>query len=330
MSPDDLYRVNKPRAIYYRKSSFTPAAIQLLRSIFDVVELDSPLDDKADVLATAEVIFAPLGTFFGESKIVSCPKLKVIASNTTGEQHIDTEYARKAGVAVVTLRDETELLSSVTPTAELTWGLIVALTRNVFPAMSSILQGKWERWEFSGERMLSRSVLGIVGMGRLGRMVADYALAARMQVRYYDPHVKIDEERFDKASSLDLLVSESDVVTLHVPFSDDTRNLIDGRVLRLFRTGSYLINTSRGEIVEEEELVSALRSKRLAGAALDVMAGEFSDGFNVKESPIWSYFRSHDNLILTPHIGGSTQDAWEETQVHTIRKAYQKVHSSND
>lgn len=312
----------KPKLLYYSMLQYQPETLALLRERFDVVELDNPSHDNGEVLAGVEVLLAPLGFFVGPEKIAQCPRLRAIGSNTTGHPHIDVAYARSKGIAVVTLKEEREFLDTITPTAELTWGLLIALTRRMLPAVASTQQGRFNRRPFPGRRMLSRMSIGIVGLGRLGFKVAQYALKFGMEVHYYDPYVTSGYPGLRKKDSLRELVAGCDVVTVHVPHEKQTEGMFDAGVFGCFRQGAYFVNTSRGELVDHAAFLQALESGRLAGAAVDVFAGEFAPGFEAtfREHPLWRYAQEKDNLIITPHIGGSTLDAWGETERHTIRR----------
>lgn len=315
--------MNKPRLLYYDIWNYTPENQALLREHFDVVTLPDPDSDTPEALAEVEAVLTPLGWYFGAEKIDLCPRLRVIGSNTTGHPHIDVGYARGKGLTVITLKAYQEFLDSITPTAEMTLGLIIALTRNLVPAIRSVtVEGSWERWPFGGERMLSRMSLGIIGLGRLGRKTALYASSMGMAVSYFDPHVTSDNQRFIKVDSIEDLVAGSDVVSLHVPHEPETESLIDAALLDHFKPHSYFINTARGELVDESALLAALESGRLAGAAVDVLDGEFVPGFteHVADHPLVRYASEHDNLLITPHIGGSTRDAWGLTQEFVIRR----------
>jgi D-3-phosphoglycerate dehydrogenase len=167
--------------------------------------------------------------------------------------------------------------------------------------------------------MLSRMRLGVVGLGRLGGRVAGYGEAFGMAVRYFDPYV--DSSRYAREMDLVKLAAWCDVLTIHVPHEKETEGLIGSTVIEAMRPGSYLVNTARGEILDWKALREALGSGRLAGAGLDVFEGEFEPGFGERFPlhPFLQYVRNHDNVILTPHIGGSTVDAWRETEMETIR-----------
>lgn len=312
----------QPSLLYYHVLHYTPENIRLLNRHFHVISLPDPSFDTPEVLGKANVLLAPLGFVVGKEKIEQCPMLRVIGSNTTGHPHIDIVYAKEKGITVVTLKEHRDFLKAVTPTAELTWGLIIALTRNVIPASRSVLEGHWERWPFGGKRMLSRMSLGVVGLGRLGKMVASYGVCFGMEVRYFDPYVTESPHGIERVGTLKDLVAVSDIVSIHIPHESETENLFNAGMLANFKDGAYLINTARAEVVDQEALLGSLRSGKLAGAAIDVLEGEFAPGFEerVLNQNLVRYAREHSNLIITPHIGGSTFDAWGLTQEYTIRR----------
>ena len=313
--------VSKDILIYYQILNYQPENLQLLDNEFDMITLPDPTHDTPEHLREATVILAPLGFYLGKEKIDNSPNLKAIGSNTTGHPHIDVDYAAKKGIQVVTLKDRGDFLKTITATAELTWGLIIALTRNMIPAYLSVLNGQWDRRPFGGPFMLSKMKLGVAGYGRLGKMVASYGVCFGMKVMYYDPYVKTSEPNVIKAQSLEELVSANDIVTIHIPHEKETEGLFSEDIFSAFKKGSFLINTSRGELVDQKALISCLRNGILAGAAVDVLKEEFTSGFETKirQNPLLQYARRFNNLIITPHIGGSTIDAWRLTEEQTIK-----------
>lgn len=308
--------MNKPRLIYYNILKYQKDNLVLLNKYFEVIVLEDPSKDTDSLLENADVCLAPLGYFFGKDKIDKCKKLKCIGTNTTGVPHIDMEYSELNGIKVYSLKDQQEFLETITPTAEHTWGLLLALTRNIIPATNSVLDGNWDRRPFGGRNMLSRLSLGVIGYGRLGKRVAQFGKAFGMNVRYFDPFQ--NESDIEKVDDLAKLVSQSDVVSLHVPALNETKNLINSELLSSFKKGSYFINTARGELVDDDALLKVLESGLLAGAALDVLDGEFAPDFDVRNHPLYTYAKDHSNLLLTPHIAGSTYDAWFETERRII------------
>jgi D-3-phosphoglycerate dehydrogenase len=321
----------KPVAVYYRILEYQPENLTRLATEFDLTVLTDPTELSRDLSNRVEVLFAPLGYRIDRNVIDACPRLRVIVSNTTGHPHIDVEYARERGVYVACLKFAQDFLRTITPTAELTWALLLALTRNIVPAFRAALGGRWNRRPFGAPAMLSSMSLGIVGHGRLGTMVARYGKAFGMVVRYYDPFVASSSEGAERVAKLETLVESSDVVTLHVPHEKTTESLVNRSVLARFKPRSYLINTARGELIDWAAVLEALETGHLAGAAFDVFEGEFDPGFGdtYPTHPVLQYAQRHDNLILTPHIGGSTVDAWRRTEAWAIDMALNHL-AAND
>lgn len=312
------------RALYFDILNYQEQNVELLHRHFSVVRLADPSMLTDEHLRDADVLFAPLGYQYGVDLFAKAPQLKVIATNTTGVPHIDIAAAEARGIKVFSLKDETVFLSTITPTAELTFGLIISITRNMVPAHRSVLDGSWCRWEFGGSAMLSRMSLGIVGLGRLGKMVARYAAAFGMSVLYHDPFIVHDPSwTYTRVDDLNALVASADITTVHIPMNNMNRYLFSRKQFGTFKRGAYFINTARGEVVDSHALVEVLTSGHLAGAAVDVLDGEFEPGFQdrVLFHPLIQYARTHDNLIVTPHIAGSTVDAWSFTQRHVIQQA---------
>ena len=250
------------------------------------------------------VLLVPTGRYYGASFLSKYDGLKVVASNTTGDSHINTAWCAHNGVKVITLK-RNPVLQRITAVAELTIGLIIALTRNVLPAVRSVKRGEWNRYPFGGKKMLSQMTLGIIGMGRIGNHVNNRAKNLFGHILTYDKHM-------DPEDDLSELLMESDVVTLHIPIEDNI-GFFDVEDFNIMKSGAYFINTSRGEVVVEDALIDAL-DNHLGGAAIDVLSGEFDADFNCETNQLVEYARTHDNLIITPHIGGSTKDAWAMTE----------------
>ena len=245
-------------------------------------------------------------------------RLQAIVTATTGLDHIDVEYARTQGIAVLSLRGESEFLHTVSATAEHTWALLLALLRRIPGAFASVRQGEWNRDDFRGHELEGKR-LGIVGLGRMGQKVARYGLVFGMKVAAYDPYAAEWMDGVARSPALPELLQRCDVLSLHVPLNAETRGLISADELVLLPAGAVLVNTSRGEVVDERALVQALENGHLAGAALDVIADE-REPEKRNQSPLLAYARSHDNLIITPHIAGATHESMAKTEVFMARK----------
>lgn len=304
-------------ALYYRILGYQAENLALLDHVFDVRSLPDPRSDTDATLCDVEVLFAPLGFMVDAARMDRCPRLRAVVSNTTGVPHIDIDTARRRGVAVCALHDEQAFLDTITPTAEHTIGLLMAAWRRLPAAHAAASAGAWDRRPWGAPRMLSRMRLGLVGHGRLGRKVAAIARAIGMDVAYYDPSVPGGME------SLLALAARSDVLSLHAPAKAETRGLVSRKVLEALPRGAVVVNTARGELLDLDAVLDLLESGHLAAAALDTLDGEYDPEFSrtLADSRVARYARTHDNLVLTPHIGGSTVDAWRETERFVIEKA---------
>jgi phosphoglycerate dehydrogenase-like enzyme len=311
---------NRPVALYYEVLEFQPETLAHLAEHFEVVTLRDPSADDDATLASASVIFAPMGFVLGTEKLSRCTRLRAVGSPTTGTPHIDVDAARAKGVAVCSLRNEQAFLRDITPTAELAWGMLLALVRRIPWAHRDVLSGRWRPRDFGLKtpRMLSAMSLGVVGLGRLGSLVARYGRAFGMTVRYYDPFQSVAE--YMKCETLLDLARQSDVMSIHVHALPDTADLIDRSCIAAMPRGAFLVNTARGTVLDEAALLDALESGHLAGAALDTLKGEHLPGFAdaLATHPLVAFARAHDTLILTPHYGGSTRDAWCRTELRIV------------
>ena len=235
-------------------------------------------------------------------------RLKLVARPGTGLDNVDVEYAQTKGVTVVNSPE-----SLVEAVAELVTLLMLALGRRLTAADQSTKAGKWEKSSLTGSELHGK-ILGIVGLGRIGRRIGELARELGMSILIYDV-ITIPQDVIDRLNcrvvDLDHLFSSADYVTLHVPMTEQTRHLVDSRRLSLMKKGSFIINASRGGVVDEGALAQALRDGRIAGAALDVFETE----------PPTGEILSAPNTILTPHIGGQTFEA----QVNAITVVGEKV-----
>jgi len=245
-------------------------------------------------------------------------KLKAVASSTTGTNHIDEQTATRHKVRIISLKGETQLLKSVYSTAEHTFGLILSLLRKIPSAHQNVLDGQWQNQQFRGCELYGKT-LGIIGFGRLGHMVSKIGKGFGMEILAYD----IARKKYPKGiinCSLEKLLASSDIVTLHLPLNKQTRNFMNRSRLRKMKKGAYLINTSRGALLDETGLLALLSKRHLYGAALDVLDYEEKLNFNISTHPLIRYARQHNNLIITPHIGGSAREAIEKTEIFIAKK----------
>lgn len=295
---------------------FSPRALDLLRrGGFDPRPFEGSFSDLKGRLSGQEGIIVRLGVHWTRELLGEAPQLKFIGTPTTGLDHVDLDAARERGIDVVSLRG-LEGLGEITSTAEHTFGLLLALVRRTGPAHRSVLDGRWDRDSFVGRELKGRH-LGIVGLGRLGRGVALLARAFRMEVVYFDPYVA--DSGFERCESLEDLAGRAEIVSLHAKLTPESRGMVGPAFFASCRRGTYLVNTARGGLVDEDALLSALKEGVLAGAALDVLRDE-PEGGAPFPSPVIEYARSHDNIVITPHIGGASSDAMRATEVMIARE----------
>ena len=308
--------MNGVRILNAEPQGYSPAAREILDTLGEVTE--KPLDRAGllDTVAGCEVLITRFGHRMDKELFAAAPRLRVLVSATTGLDHIDLEAAADCGVEVLSLDGETEFLEGLSATAELTWGLLLAVSRHIPQAADSVKEGIWDRDAFKGNELRGKR-LGILGMGRLGRMVAEYGRAFGMSVAAHDPYASDWPMGVDLRSAAEDLMEDAQVLSIHVPLSEETKGLMDGAMLARLPTGAVLINTSRGAVVDEAALLAVLDSDHLAGAGLDVVADELCGG---PSQALLAYARDHDNLIITPHMGGATIESMEKAEVFMAQK----------
>ena len=297
--------------------NYSGEAVEILKSVGTVDLSQKTRANLTAALQDVDVLIVRLAFQLTEDVFKAAPNLRAIVTATTGLDHIDLEAAERHGINVLSLRGEVDFLQSIPATAELTWGLLLTLTRNIPAAFSSVLNGEWERDRFKGHDLAGKR-LGILGLGRIGRIVARYGLAFGMKASAFDPTAQNWVDGVERMESLTGLLQVADVLSIHVPLNPDTVGLIGGRELDLLPAGALLINTSRGDIVNEPALITALQSGQLAGAAVDVVSMERID--LLEKSALLQYARAHKNLIITPHIGGASYESMAATEIFMARK----------
>ncbi|MCS7229533.1 MAG: D-glycerate dehydrogenase [Candidatus Kryptonium sp.] len=231
--------------------------------------------------------------------IANMDKCKIISNYAVGFNNIDIDEATKRGIIVT---NTPGVLTDAT--ADLTWALILAVTRRIIEADKFVRKKKFKGWSptlLLGTELAGKT-LGIIGAGRIGTAVGLRAKGFKMKVLYYNTNKNetLEEEVGAKKVSLDTLLKNSDIITIHVPLTPQTKHLIGEREIKLMKKTSYLINTSRGEVVDEKALIKALKTKRIAGAGLDVFE---------QEPFVPDELLKLDNVVLTPHIGSATFEA---------------------
>ncbi|HEU5260874.1 MAG TPA: phosphoglycerate dehydrogenase, partial [Gemmatimonadales bacterium] len=262
-----------------------------------------PREELERALASAHALIVRSETRVTADLLTRAPGLRVIGRAGTGVDNIDVHAATRRGIAVMNAPG-----ANTVSAAEHAMALLLGLVRHIPWAAEAMRRGEWDRKRFEGTELRGKTI-GIVGLGRIGGHVAQLARAFGMQVVGHDPYLAPERavELHVKLVPLDQLLRQADVVTLHVAHTEQTHHLINAERLRLMRPTAVLINTARGELVDEAALADAVRAKRIAGAAIDVFATE--------PLPADSPLRQLDRVILTPHLAASTAEAQERVSL---------------
>ncbi|MFO7587590.1 MAG: phosphoglycerate dehydrogenase [Gemmatimonadota bacterium] len=280
--------------------ALTPEGVSILQEATGLAVEDRVGVSRAELrqaLRGASGLVVRSGTRVDAELLGAADALEVIGRAGVGLDNIDLEAATRRGVAVLNAP-----AGNTISTTELAFGLLLAAARKIAAADRSVRGGEWDRRGLTGAQLCGRT-LGVVGVGRIGTEMTRRARAFGLAVLAYDPYVDPDraEELGIRIVELDELLSRADFVTLHLPLTDETRGLLDAERIARMRPGAILVNTARGGLVDEQALAAALRSGRLAAAALDV--------FETEPLPSDHPLRNAPNLTLTPHIGASTPEA---------------------
>lgn len=299
---------------------YSKEAVEIYRSFGDVrMEKTMSRGELLDAVRDAEILVIRLAHTIDREVFDAAPKLKVIACPTTGLDHIDLASAAERGVKVVSLKGETEFLRTIHATAEHTFALLLGLLRRIPWAFESVENGKWDRDSFKGNE-LSGKTMGIIGFGRLGSRVAKIAQGFDMKVVATDPYVTIDHSTDVTQLPLPDLLSIADVVSVHVPYNESTERMFSTDTFARMCQRTLFINTSRGQVVDEAALLEALKSGKLAGAALDVLWAEERRPVVIAGDPLVEYAKTHQNLLITPHLGGATFESMAKTEIFVAQK----------
>lgn len=280
------------------------SGVERLSESFDVDEGDSARHaDLAARCANAEALIVRSATQVTAGLIAACPELRVIGRAGVGLDNIDIAAAARAGITVVNTPD-----ANTVSAAEHTMALLLAVARHLPQAHQSLHEGRWDRGAFVGVELAGRT-LAVLGLGRVGHLVAERANVFGMRIIGYDPYLTESADLapwIRRAPTVDDAVGGADFVTVHMPLTTETRGLIDERSISLMPAGVRIINTARGGIVDEDALFAALEVGQVAGAGLDVFA---------EEPATANRLLTHPRVVATPHLGASTVDAQDRAGI---------------
>ncbi len=291
------------------REKIADSGVELLRESFEVdLGLEMSEQELSDAIGDYDALLVRSATQVTPELIERGVRLKVIGRAGTGVDNVDIPAATRRGIVVANAPESNSVAA-----AEHTLALMLALCRNVPRAHASLISGAWERPEFKGAELYGKT-LGVVGFGRIGQLVAKRAQAFEMEVVAFDKFVSAERFRelgVEGAEELGDLFGRADIVTLHVPKTPDTIDLIDADAVAAMKDGARVVNCARGELVDLDAVLAGLESGKLSGAALDVFPSE-----PFTEHPLFG----RDDVVVTPHLGASTAEAQDRAGVVTAEQ----------
>lgn len=299
---------------------FSLEVIDSLKEHFKVTTGSVKREKLKEKLQEIDIFWFRLAYQIDHDVIDESTRCKYLVTPVTGIDHIDEGLCKKMGINIICLRGEKEFLKEVRATAEHTMLLAMMLMRNAVPAVTDVNQKKWRRDLFRGVELFQKRV-GIIGYGRLGEIVAEYFHTFGCEVGFYDIKPQSHPNYIKRFDSLEKCIEESDIISIHATYNESTHHLFDEAIFKKINNKKWLINTSRGGIVDDTELLKSLQEGKIAGAALDVLYGEP----NIQNNHLVEYANSNRNLIITPHIGGCTYESFEKTERFIAKKLLQAI-----
>ena len=249
-----------------------------------------------------------------DAEALKYSSVKVINTASTGLNHIDLDYCKENKIDVWSLKEDYELINDLPSTSELAFGLMMSLMRNIPKSFHSVKDGNWDYEPYVGHQIKGKTI-GVIGYGRLGKIMCDLFYGWGVKLLATDPYERITTAR---GVPLNELLEKSDVVFLHTHVTDETRGMVDEEFLSYMKEGSYLINTARGELVDEEAIIESIKVGHLKGYGTDVIKDEFGD---IQNSKLVEFsINPNNNVVITPHIGGMTIEGQTKAYNWAVRK----------
>lgn len=304
-------------------TDYNPEALKIYQAFGELRVFDDSKPFKAESVKDTDVLVIRLKYKLDKKELDKFPNLKYILTPTTGLNHIDLEETELRGISVLSLKGETDFLNQIPSTAEHTWALLLALVRKLVPAVNHVSTNGWNRDLFKGYNLRGKT-LGIIGLGRVGRQVARFANAFGMEVQYFDPLIDSETDLALRLDHIEELMKNSDVISIHIPLQKETVKFIDSSLIQLVKPSVWMINTSRGEIWDEDAVAKAVYSHQIQGVATDVLSDEFNQ-VKIDNNPLIKLQKEGFNVIVTPHIAGATYDSMYQTEYFIADKFSKEV-----
>ena len=249
-------------------------------------------------------------TYKIDKELLEGTKINLINTCSTGMNHIDVDYCNENDIKIYSLTKDINLIKELPSTSELAFGLMMSLLRKIPQGQKHVSKYNWDYTQFMG-RQIKDLKIGIIGYGRLGKMMKKYCDAFEAKTYIYDPYINIEQTHLEK------MFETCDVISLHVHVTPETKYMISKKLLDLPKKDLYIINTSRGEIVNEIDIVEGLKEKTITVYGTDVIENEFDD---LTKSPIIKAMNFGENIIVTPHVGGMTIEGQTKAYTWAINK----------
>jgi phosphoglycerate dehydrogenase-like enzyme len=309
----------KPNILVITPVHHIKGVVETIESIGNVTYLDDPTPQEViEILPGKNAIYTnpnKSDVFIGAEIMDAAADLMVICTASTGTNHIDKVYAAQKNIPVLSLTEERQMINKISSTAEHAFALMMSALRHIPQSFDSVKSGEWDYTKFIG-RQLDHLTVGVVGYGRLGTFFANYANAFGSRVVVYDPYKTVEDKSISQIE-LDHLLTESDIISLHVHVTPETMEMIDQTWFSKMKSTVLIVNSARGEIIKEKDLIQYLTDTPSATFASDVISGEVS---SKQTSPLIEFSKHSSNIILTPHIGGMTVEGQQIAYGHAAQR----------
>lgn len=310
----------KPKILVITPVKHIEGVSELIESCGEVTYMDHPdVEDVMQVVQNYSAIFTNPNKskiYLGPELIDKATILRVIATASTGTNHIDMDYAKRRNIKVLSLTEERDVIEKITSTAEHAFTLTMASLRRLVHSHNDALIGEWDYTKYIG-RQLNSLTIGVIGFGRLGSLYAKYCQAFGSKVMVFDPYKEVKDANILQVKNIEELMRSCDILSLHVHVNDETKGMINKTLLNMMKNDILIVNTSRGEVINELDLVNFLENNTNAMFATDVLTDEIRNRMN---SPIFRYAKNNSKqIVLTQHIGGMTKEAQEIAYGHAAK-----------
>lgn len=303
------FNKQKPKLLITTPLHFTGDLEKKFKNKYEcIITKTENLKDLKKILTNVDAwLCSPCPTYIiNRDLLESAKNLKLIVTPSTGSNHIDIKYCKKKGIKIKTLL-KTKFIKSIYASSEFTFSLMLSAFKKIPKAISVVKSGHWrDEEDILRSKELYGKNLGIIGFGRIGSNVAQYAKAFKMNVFAYDPFKRINNKNIIQKKRYQDVLKNSDILFICVNLNNKTKNMVNKNWFKEIKKGAVLINTSRGEVIVESQIIKSLKSKKLSCVATDVVANEQSDIF---KNTLIKYSKKNENLIVTPHVAGLTDES---------------------